>query len=45
VLCITGNGLKTPDATSSTLDFGALIEPRLSAFAQIAQTEDALVTV
>jgi threonine synthase len=45
VLCITGNGLKTPDATSSTLDFGALIEPRLSAFAQVAQGEDALVTV
>jgi threonine synthase len=45
VLCITGNGLKTPDATSATLDFGALIEPRLSAFAHIAQAEDALVTV
>ncbi|HEY0808652.1 MAG TPA: threonine synthase [Longimicrobiales bacterium] len=44
VLCITGNGLKTPDATSATLDFGALIEPKLSAFAPLAQGEAALVT-
>ena len=35
VLCITGNGLKTPDATSALLDFGPVIEPRLSAFAAL----------
>jgi threonine synthase len=45
VICITGNGLKTPDAASGTLDYGSLIEPRLSAFAEVARLEEALVPV
>lgn len=42
VLCITGNGLKTPDAVSAELDLGPLIEPRLQAVAEIAETQEAL---
>src|SRR5206468_4465078 len=45
VICITGNGLKTPDAAAATLDYGALIEPRLAAFAKVARLEDELVPV
>lgn len=30
VLCITGNGLKTPDPVRVVVDFGSAIEPRLS---------------
>jgi threonine synthase len=45
VICITGNGLKTPDAAASKLDYGALIEPRLAAFAEVVRLEDALVPV
>jgi threonine synthase len=45
VICITGNGLKTPDAAASTFDYGALIDPKLSAFAPLARLEDALVPV
>jgi threonine synthase len=40
VICVTGNGLKTPDATSAQLDFGPVIEPRLSAFAAISSTRE-----
>lgn len=29
VLCITGNGLKTTDVLSGTVDFGPVIEPRI----------------
>jgi len=45
VLCITGNGLKTTDAVSPALDFGALIEPRLSAFAAVAEAAAGLLPV
>lgn len=45
VLCITGNGLKTPDAAAATLNFGALIEPKLSAFAPLVRVEEALIPV
>jgi threonine synthase len=45
VICITGNGLKTPDAAAGTLDYGALIEPRLSAFAEVARLEEELIPV
>lgn len=45
VICITGNGLKTPDAVSPVLDFGALIEPRLSAFAAVAEAAAGLAAV
>ncbi|MGQ0562085.1 MAG: threonine synthase [Gemmatimonadota bacterium] len=38
VICITGNGLKTPDAASAQLDFGGIIEPRLNAFATYEET-------
>ena len=37
VLCITGNGLKTPGAVAGTLDAGTLIEPRLSAVAALVE--------
>jgi threonine synthase len=43
VICITGNGLKTPDATSAQLDFGPVIEPRLSAFAALTSTTSEVV--
>jgi threonine synthase len=36
VLCITGNGLKTPDAAGEHLDLGAIIEPRLAAVSELA---------
>lgn len=45
VICITGNGLKTPDVLNGSLDIGALIEPRLSAFAEIVRAESELVPV
>jgi threonine synthase len=45
VICITGNGLKTPDALNGSLDFGALIEPRLSAFAEVVRVDSELVPV
>ena len=45
VICITGNGLKTPDAAAGSLDYGALIEPKLSAFAEVARLEGELVPV
>ena len=45
VICITGNGLKTPDALNGSLDFGALIEPRLSAFAEVVRADSELVPV
>jgi threonine synthase len=38
VLCITGNGLKTPDAASDPLDFGPVIEARLSAVAELVES-------
>jgi threonine synthase len=40
VLCITGNGLKTPDAVSAELDFGPVIEPRLSAVAELTEATE-----
>jgi threonine synthase len=39
VLCITGNGLKTPDANGE-LNFGAVIEPRLASFAQLVEAAE-----
>jgi threonine synthase len=39
VLCITGNGLKTPEAALEELDLGSLIEPRLSAVAELTRLE------
>ena len=39
VLCITGNGLKTPDAVSGTLNYGAVIEPHLKAVAPLFETD------
>jgi threonine synthase len=42
VLCITGNGLKTPDAVSGALDFGPVIEPRLAAVTEL--TEEGVLT-
>jgi threonine synthase len=36
VLCITGNGLKTPDAVSGELDFGPVIDAKLSQVAELA---------
>ncbi|MGQ0815150.1 MAG: threonine synthase [Gemmatimonadota bacterium] len=44
VICITGNGLKTPDAVSAQLDFGAVIEPRLSAVAPLLEEAPQLIT-
>ncbi|MBI4521884.1 MAG: threonine synthase [Gemmatimonadetes bacterium] len=35
VLCITGNGLKTPDAVSGRLDSGPVIDPRLAQVADL----------
>ncbi len=37
VLCITGNGLKTPDAARSTFELGEPIEPRLSEVERLAE--------
>jgi threonine synthase len=36
VLCITGSGLKTPDAAGDHLDLGAVIEPRLAEVSELA---------
>ena len=40
VLCITGNGLKTPDAVSSELDFGPVIDARIAEVAEIASARE-----
>jgi threonine synthase len=40
VLCITGNGLKTPDAVSSELDFGPVIDAKLSQVAELAEARE-----
>lgn len=40
VLCITGNGLKTPDAVSAALDLGPVIEPRLAAVGELVEREE-----
>ena len=45
VITITGNGLKTPDAVSGSLDLGTRIEARLDAFAEVARVEERLVPV
>lgn len=39
VLCITGNGLKTPDAVAGTLEAAPSIEPRLAAVAGLVEAE------
>ena len=36
VICITGNGLKTPEAARSTLELGEAVEPRLSEVVRLA---------
>lgn len=43
VICITGNGLKTPDAVRGRLDFGPVIEPRLAAVAPLLEETQLLV--
>jgi threonine synthase len=43
VLCITGNGLKTPDAVTGLLEQPALIGPSLAEFAPLVEAETALV--
>jgi threonine synthase len=40
VLCITGNGLKTPDAVSGDLDFGPIINARLSEVSELAEARE-----
>jgi threonine synthase len=40
VLCITGNGLKTPDAVSNELDFGPVINARLAEVAELAEARE-----
>ncbi|HEY8483369.1 MAG TPA: threonine synthase [Longimicrobiales bacterium] len=40
VLCITGNGLKTPDAVSGALELGAVIEPRLQLVAELVEAQE-----
>lgn len=37
VLCVTGNGLKTPDAARSTFEMGEPIAPRLSEVERLAE--------
>ena len=37
VLCITGNGLKTPDAVSAELDIGPVIDARLADVARLVE--------
>lgn len=44
VLCITGNGLKTPDAVSGDLDFGPVINAKLSEVADLAEARELAVT-
>ena len=43
VLCITGNGLKTPSAVSEELDLGPVIEARLSAVESLIESRPQLV--
>jgi threonine synthase len=43
VLCITGNGLKTPDAVSAELDFGPVIDAKLSQVAELAEARELAV--
>ena len=38
VICITGNGLKTPEAALSTFELGEAVEPRLSEVERLAET-------
>ena len=40
VLCITGNGLKTPDAVSGEVDYGPVIDARLSEVIELAEARD-----
>ncbi|HWV56018.1 MAG TPA: threonine synthase [Longimicrobiales bacterium] len=42
VLCITGNGLKTPDAISEGLDYGPVIQPKLAEVAELTEKEEAM---
>jgi threonine synthase len=40
VLCITGNGLKTPDAVSGEVDYGPVINARLSEVVELAEAQE-----
>src|SRR5690606_6187113 len=45
VLCITGNGLKTPDAVSGELDVGPVIDARLADVARLVENSPAAAGV
>lgn len=45
VLCITGNGLKTPDAVSGELDTGPVIDARLADVARLVEDSPAAAAV
>ena len=40
VLCITGNGLKTPDAVSGEIDYGPVIDAKLSEVVELAEARE-----
>jgi threonine synthase len=44
VLCITGNGLKTPDAVSGEIDYGPVIDAKLSEVVELAEAREMAIT-